>query len=179
MPKKTLFTPKAIRALSVSETLFIPKVLAVLNGLSVEEVIATIPGFISYDGQQRSLVFSREIADKIQKDHGHIVPENLIINAHDWDYVIRNVNGNPDKINLIKQTSGDGFIRIGANRDNGFYIVTHYENREGKGQKLKNLLLQGDFLDSSGRTQIPSFATAPEGAASQPVGDSAFWRQND
>lgn len=41
---------------------------------------------------------------------------------------------------------------------------------------LKNLLSQGDILDRFGRTQLPtetghsSFATSPEGAASQPVG---------
>lgn len=83
---------------------------------------------------------------------------------------MRNVRGNRDKINLIYPTTDEGFLRIAANRDNGFYIVTHYENIGGKSQKLKNLLEKGDFLDRNGRAQMPSFATSPEGAASQPVG---------
>lgn len=170
---KSQFTPVQIRPLKPEEQSSLQKVNNVLSGKSKTEVIAHTPGFVSDDGKERALIFDKSsIAEEI-KGHGKMIPENLVINANDWKYVIKNVQGNPDKINLILPTRDEGFIRIGANKNNGFFMVTHYENIPGQSQKLKNLLAnaKGDALDRSGRTLGPSSATAPEGVAGQPEGN--------
>ncbi len=168
MPKSIFSSPK-IRELTPEEKPLVEKVNNVLQGNSEQEPIANIPSFVSRDGKERPLIFSKVIADKIISDHGKMIPENIVLNANDWDYVIKNVNNNPDKINLIKQIpNSNNFLNIGANKNNGFFIVTHYESLAKDSLKLKNLLKnKGDSLDRSGRAVVPSFATSPEGVASQ------------
>jgi hypothetical protein len=97
--------------------------------------------------------------------------------SRDWEYIICNVNKNLSKINLIVRIKNNHhFATIGANRYNGYYVVTYYETYTSKENKLKNLLYKkGDTLDRAGRAVGPSFATASEGSG-KPAGP--FWRQN-
>lgn len=166
---KTPFSTATIRSLTPQEDHTSSKIKSMVAGKSDVETIAKTPFFVSNDGKERPLILSKDIVDKIQKDHGNINPENMAINAHDWDYVIKNVEGNPDKINLIKKIpNSDNYLTIAANRDNGFFTVTHYESEARNSNKLKNLLKnKGESLDNTGRPIVPSFATSPEGAASQ------------
>lgn len=169
---KTQFKSPQIRDLKPEEQVSLQKVNAVLNGTSKTEIIAHTPDFVSNDGKERPLVFSSEIANKI-KSHGNLIPENLVLNANDWDYAIKNVDGNPDKINLIKKIpNSDNFLVIGANRDNGYFTVTHFEYSSKNGQELKNLLQnKGDALDKFGRT--PESTTPVSKEIADSVGSSA------
>ncbi len=166
---KTQFASGPIRPVTLEEKPVVEKIKALTMGAAKTEVIAHTPGFVSADGKERPLLLSQEIVKKIQGDHGPIVPENLAINANNWDFAIKNVDKNPDKINLIKKIpNSENFLTIGANRDNGFYTVTQYETLAKTSDKLKRLLQnKRDALDSGGAA-VPSFATSPEGVASQP-----------
>lgn len=169
---KSSFKTLALRALTPQENSSLIRVNSVLNGESKTEIIAHTPGFVANDGKERPLVFSSDIANKI-KNHGDVVPENLVLNANDWDYAIKNVDGNPDKINLIKKIpGGNDFLVIGANRDNGFFTVTHFEYTSKNGRELKNLLQnKGDALDKFGRT--PESTTPDSKELVDSVGSSA------
>ena len=156
-----------IRKLSTKEMRFYIKAQKVCNKQVPKATIAKLPAFVSQDGKKRSLILTRMIIEKIENDHGKIGIENLIINANDWEYVIKNVDGNPDKINLIKTIPGSyNLVTIGANRANGFFMVTHYETSTRSPNKLKNLLQnRGDSLDHTGGAAVPSFATFSEETA--------------
>lgn len=166
--KKTQFISTKMRDLTPEEVPALNKVNDIISGKSKTEVIAHTPDFASFDNKERPLILSKEIVAKI-KNHGDLVPENLVINANNWDYLIKNVDGNRDKINLIKKIPGtDNFLILGANRDNGFFTVTHYEVQARNSNKLKNLLVKkGDALDNTGRPIVPSFATPSKEVASQ------------
>lgn len=57
-----------------------------------------------------------------------------------------------DKINLIKNIpNSDNFLLIGAVRDNGFYIITHFETEVLQGNELKSLLGRGDLISKDTR----------------------------
>lgn len=111
------------------------------------------------------LVLSRSI---VSSDHCCLPLENFAITANDWDFIVKNVDGNPDKINLIKTIPGTSdFFVIAANRNNGFFLVTYFEYRAKNGKELKNLLQnKGDSLNKLGEAPSFSFATYPEGSAS-------------
>lgn len=166
---KSKFTSGQIRELSSTEKPIASQIQKVIRGETKQADLADIPSFVSSDGKERTLIFDESIAKKIQRDHGDIVPENLVVNANDWDYVIKNVDGNADKINLIKKVpDSENYLTIGANKDNGFFTVTHYETVTKDSSKLKNLLKnKGSSLDRTGRAVEPSFATTPKGVASQ------------
>ncbi len=166
---KTPFKSGKIRELLESEKYLSQEIKKVIDGEHQECKVANIPKFISFDNKERSLILDKDIAFKIIKDHGDFSIENLIINAHDWQYVKINVDGNPDRINLVLQVNRtEGFLRIGAVRINGYFTLTHYENIPRNSQSLKNFLKGGNVLDRSGRTRAPaetgysSFATPQE-----------------
>lgn len=171
---KTQFKSGQIRDLKSEEQSSLQKVKAVLDGKSKTEVIAHTPGFVSFDGKERPLILSSDIKNKITNDHGKISAENLVINANDWDAVLKNVKSpdgkkiNPDKINLIKKIPGsNNVLVIAANRDNGFFTVTHYELISDSGNELKSLLGRGDLFNRSGDPLNPdSFFTAPSAQGS-------------
>lgn len=154
--KKSLFTSLTIRELNTTENYYREKIKSMLLGDFEACTISMLPAFVSNDEKSRSLILKKEIINKIQNDHGRIIYENLIINANNWDYVIRNVEGNVDKINLIKIIPDTPyFLTIGANRVNGYFIVTHYESRPKKINTLKNLLKnKGDSLNHIGETAL-------------------------
>ena len=166
---KTPFKSAKIRELSELEKEIFQKITDVIEGREKECVITFTPGFVSKDGRARPLILSSAIALKIMKDHGDFLIENFIVNAVDWDFVKLNVQGDPDRINLVKRIGEtEGFLRIAAVRVNGYFILTHYENVERDSQPLKNFLAKGNVLDRSGGTRAPtetgysSFATPHE-----------------
>lgn len=150
---KSKFVTPAIRLVEKNEMSVLQKINDVVSGKFKKEAIARIPTFVSFDGRERPLIFSSETSKKVNQ-HGEIIPDNLLFTANDWDYAIKNIDGNKDKINLIKQIpNSDNFLVIGANRDNGYFIVTHFEYVSKTGKELKNLLKKrGDVLDRLGRT---------------------------
>lgn len=167
--KKSPFKSPPIRELNEIEHKHRSKVHMVLKGKRKKVVIAVLPESISHDGKSRPLILHKDIVLKIQNDHGKIPLENLIINANDWDYAIKNVNGNKYKINLIKVLPNTSyFLTIGANRFNGFFTVTHYESRPKTHQTLKNLLHnKGDSLVHIERTALPHLQLSHNETASQ------------
>jgi hypothetical protein len=158
--KKTIFTGKTIRHLNTQEVYYKNKIDLLLKGDSQNAIITILPSFASIDGKIRPLILNKTIVTKVENDHGKILLENLVINANDFDYVIKNMYGDPDKINLLKRIpDSNNILVIGANRNNGFFTVTHYEVDTKNPDKLKNLLKKGDSLDRNGRAAVPSFAT--------------------
>jgi hypothetical protein len=148
---KSHFSYRPIRPLSIKEQKFADNISQILNGIQDSVYIAVLPSYLSKDQRTRPLILNRKIIEKITINHGSIPLENLIINANDFDFFIQNLDGNPDKINLIKLIPGtQDFVLIGANRDNGYFLVTHYEVTAKSGNELKSLLGRGDFLDKSG-----------------------------
>lgn len=158
--EKTKFKSGPIRELSETEALIAFKIKAVIKGEREIENITKLPAFLSNDGEERHLIFSQTISEKIISDHGNIIPENLVINTNDWDVALKNLKAidpntgviatNPDKINLIKRVpKSDNFLVVAALRVNGFFIVTHYEVIP-KSNELKSLLGRGDLLASDG-----------------------------
>ncbi len=166
---KSPFLTGIIRELTLLEREMLFKIKEVMVEESKYLAITKLQDFLSFDKKQRDLIFDPLIAEKIIKDHGSFYLENMVITISDWDYVILNVGGNKDKINFIKVIpETDHFLTIGANRNNGFFIVTHYETEAKNSDKLKNLLKnKGDALDRAGRAVVPSFATSSEEVASQ------------
>ena len=97
-------------------------------------------------------MLSKDIVLKIRSKHGDIDLANLLINAHDWDHVIKNLDRDKDKINLIKLIpNSDNFLLIGAVRNNGFFILTHFETEVMQGNELKSLLGRGDLISKDTR----------------------------
>ncbi len=146
-PKKSLFIHGPIDILNRNEEMYYRRLKDVLINKSIMENIGYLSEKISEDNKQRPLLISRDIINKIETDHGSICAENMIINAHRWDYVTTNVLGNPDKINLIKQISNsENYLLIAAVRVNGFYIVTHFETKTSGSTNLKRLLRRGNVI---------------------------------
>jgi hypothetical protein len=146
-PKKSLFIHKIISNLNNEEMLYCENLKKVLDNKSNIEIIAYIPKAVSHDNRERPLILSNEIVDKIQFDHGHICPENMIINAHEWEYILMYKYKDIDKINLIKRIpDSHNYLLIAANRFNGFFIVTHFETQSIDNKNLKRLLNRGNVI---------------------------------
>ncbi len=166
---KTQFVSRKIRKLRPEERSRFEAVISVLSGDAKCEAVAMIPGFVSADSKQRSLLFGKIIADKILRDHGKFLPENFVINANDWDGVLKNLSntttGHKDegKINLIKKIPRSrNYLLIAANKDNDFFVVSHFETIDGDGNKLKSLLGRGELFSKSGKPLAPDeFLVAP------------------
>src|ERR1035437_8930234 len=142
---KTCFVSLQIRELTKEERKALDVVRDVLCGRVQRDVIGKILACLSIDNKDRPLVLDKLIVDKIRRDHGNIIAENLVINVHDWDFGIKNIDNNLDKITLIKKVPGSQrYLVIGANRDNGFFMVTHFEVVTKFEDKLKRLLKRGD-----------------------------------
>lgn len=143
--KKSLFISATIRDLSHNEKVFHKRVKQVIKHTSKEHVIGYVPGLFSVDGKQRPLILKKEVVDKVEFKHGNINIYNLLINAHDWNIGIKNMDYISEKINLIKLIpNSDNFLIISAYRKNGYYILTHFETEVLRGNELKSLLGRGD-----------------------------------
>ena len=151
-PKKSLFISKQIRDLSDEEERYLKDVKNVITFKVDNCIISYLPEYVSYDQKIRPLILSKEIVLKIKNKHGNIIIKNLLINAHDWDYILQNVDKIKDKINIIKKVpNSDNFLIIGAVRDNGFFILTHFETEVLQGNELKSLLGRGDLISKDTR----------------------------
>lgn len=154
-PKKSIFVTESMRNINPKELRVFRLISKIIISRFREVILGKMLGI--------PVVFNSEIARKIIQDHGIFPIENLIISLKDWEYLIRNVNGNENKINLIKKIPGNhGYFTIGANKvGSKFHIVTFYETTTNNPEKIKNLLRnKGDALDRTGRAVVPSFATA-------------------
>jgi hypothetical protein len=150
---KTCFVSFQIRELTKEERKALDVVRDVLCGRVPRDVIGKIPACMCFDNKDRPLVLDKVIVEKIRRDHGNIIAENLVINVHDWDFGIKNMDRNPDRITLVKKITGSkNYLVIGANRDDWFFVVTHFEVVTRFEEKLKRLLKRGDVLDRFGRT---------------------------
>ncbi len=151
-PKKSLFISKQIRDLNGIEQEFLQDLKDFINLKKEKCIISYLPQHISSDKKTRPLVLSKEILIKIINKHGKIPVNNLLINAHDWDIVIQNIDRIKDKINIIKTIpDSDNFLLIGAVRDNGFFMLTHFETEVLQGNELKSLLGRGDLISKDTR----------------------------
>ena len=90
---KTYFVSLEIRELTREERLALDVVRDILCGRVTRDVIGKIPACLSIDNKDRPLVLDKLIVDKVRRDHGNIVAENLVINVHDWDFGIKNMDG--------------------------------------------------------------------------------------
>lgn len=146
--KRSRFIHKQIRLLNDNEKAFLAELKKVIT-LKVEQVIiGNIPSFFSTDGKARSLILHKDVVKKIQDKHGEIIIENLLINTHDWDIGIKNMDNIYQKINLIKLIpESKNFLLIGAEQRNGYFILTHFETEVLQGNELKSLLGRGDFFN--------------------------------
>lgn len=143
--RKSLFSYTHIFRVLEKEKIYFEKVKSILENTSDLGIVGIIPSCLAEDSKERPLVLSKEIVHKIQTDHGFIDPQNFIVNAHRWEYATTNVNGNPDKINLIKEIPGtNNYFIIAANRYNGFFVVTHFETEAHNTENLKRLLGRGN-----------------------------------
>ena len=150
--KQSLFLSKQIRDLNEVEEEFLQDLKDFINLKKDKCIISYVPQHVSSDRKTRPLVLSKEILIKIINKHGRIPVNNLLINAHDWDIVIQNIDRIKDKINIIKQIpNSDNFLLIGAVRDNGFFILTHFETEALQGNELKSLLGRGDLISKDTR----------------------------
>lgn len=123
------------------------KIKNILKNSSIYENIGYVPGKASKDGKERSLILSKKIIKKIQLDHGVVCPDNIVINAHRWDYIVSYLYDKVDKIMLIKQIQNShNYLVLAANRNNGFYIVTHFEVEAINDKNLKRRLGRGNVL---------------------------------
>jgi CRISPR/Cas system-associated protein endoribonuclease Cas2 len=147
-PKKSEFISKQIKPLNKMEMIYLHRLNQVINNKSEKESIAYTPSEVSEDGKIRQLIISKKIIDKIQSDHGKICAENMIINAHEWDYCVLNVDEKPDRINLVKIIpNSNNYLIIAADKSNGFFAVTHFETESKNGNNLKRLLKRGNVLN--------------------------------
>jgi hypothetical protein len=102
MVTKTQFqTRNPIRPIEEGELVALDRVRNVMNGTSSKEVIAIIDGRFSPDALDRPLIFTRQVFEKITRDHGDITAENLVINGTDWDIGINGTDGHK-KLALVK-----------------------------------------------------------------------------
>jgi len=146
-PKKTPFISKQIKPLDKMEMIYLYRLNQVINNKSERESIAYLPCDVSSDNKIRQLIISREIIEKIESDHGPICAENMIINAHEWDYTLMYLFEGVEKINLIKRIPNSfNYLLIAANRDNGFFIVTYFETKSMDNKNLKRLLGRGNVI---------------------------------
>jgi hypothetical protein len=145
--KKSLFITKPIRKLTVEESIYVQETRQVLNLQIDKAIISHIPKYISYDNIARPLILSKDTVTKITRKHGNMDPVNLLINAHDWDIIIKNMDNTQEKICLLKHIpNSDNIFLIGAFRKNGFFVLSHYEVKVIETNQLKSLLGRGDVI---------------------------------
>jgi hypothetical protein len=145
--KQSIFITQTIRELTSQESYFRKEVSSILNLEMDQCTVSYIPKIFSKDNLSRPLILRKETVLKIEKKHGKININNLLINAHNWDMAVKNVDAVPEKICLIKQIPhSDNILIIGAFRENGFFVLSHYEVQIVQDNQLKSLLGRGDYF---------------------------------
>lgn len=77
----------------------------VIHGKLEKTNIVTIDGKVTFDGKPRNLYFSQRNVKDFETNHGKYSIDNFIITARSPKYILKNVDNNPNKINLIKPIS--------------------------------------------------------------------------
>lgn len=145
-PKRSLFISETLRELNHTELSFLAAAETVIHFSHVDEVtIGYASSHFSEDNKPRPIILRKKAVEKIEFKHGEINIQNLLINIHDWDIGIKNMDYIKEKINLIKRIpNSDNFLLVSAYRENGFYVLTHFETEVLEGNELKSLLGRGD-----------------------------------
>ena len=100
--------------------------------------LGDVPAIAFNDGKVRPLELSTSIYEKIFKKHGPFNHENLIATANNWDYLIKNLGGTEGHINLLKELPEGKALLIGARRENGAFLLTHFEPTKSLEDVLKD-----------------------------------------
>lgn len=121
------------------------------------------------DSKTIPVMFNRKNFRKIIMDHGYFNSADIVVTANEFEngIFIKGVDGKPDKINLVKDTEGGCYV-IGANRFNGYGVVTFFEqyDERQKQQYLAAIKKRGMLfrsLEGGGSSSIASGEINPEG----------------
>lgn len=121
------------------------------------------------DGKKEiDILINYQNAKLIAQKHGAIPADDLVtvINEFEDGVFIKasNKEKNKDKINLIKMTPDGGMFVVGANRINGYAVVTFFEQYDKKKAKkyLDSLKNQGIGFKPTGRAAVPPSITTIE-----------------
>jgi hypothetical protein len=102
-----------------------------------------------------SLFLNYENTKKIIHEHGELPSRALVHTANNFDVgvFIKGIRTKKDKINLIKVTSDGGVFVLGANRINGYGVVTFFEQYHPRQAKeyLALIMRRGIPFSSRGR----------------------------
>lgn len=140
-------TLSALRNLDKTEKEIKASMHKVIHGKLEKTNIVTIDGKVTFDGKPRNLYFSQRNVKDFETNHGKYSIDNFIITARSPKYILKNVDNNPDKINLIKPISWtNNYFVIGANRDNGYFVATYFEVVRNTDTSLKTLLWRGEIV---------------------------------
>jgi len=114
-----------------------------------------------WDTKQKNIAITLNYkdAEEIVKKHGSFSSQNIVSTANDYDVGVfqKGIGVGKNKINLIK-IAPDGFFVLGANRYNGFGVVTFFEKfgSSPKDKKYLETLLSRGTPFSSGGAAYPS-----------------------
>ena len=89
--------------------------------------IAQVPAIAFNDWKIRPLELTTDRYEKIFKKHWPFSHENFVATANEWDYLIKNLGGTEGHINLLKELPDGKALLIGARRENGAFLLTHFE----------------------------------------------------
>ena len=121
---------------------------------------------VAYDGKERPAIFSQAIQNKIVWDHW-LDKANLLATVNQPDYIIKNVDGKADKINIIKKIEWtNDFVLIGADRQNEYFILSNYEVKSRNSKRLIKSLSRWEVVidnvgDSSSLNHEPKNLLVP------------------
>jgi len=121
------------------------------------------------DAKTFPVMFNRKNFRKIVRDHGYFNSADMVVTANEFEngIFLKGVEGKPDKVNLFKDTEGGCFF-IGANRFNGYGVVTFFEQYDAdqKRQYLATIRKRGmpfRALEGGGSSSIASGEVNPGG----------------
>lgn len=121
---------------------------------------------VAYDGKERPAIFSQAIQNKIVWDHW-LDKANLLATVNQPDYIIKNVDGKADKINIIKKIEWtNDFVLIAADRQNGYFILSNCEVKSRNSKRLIKSLSRWEVVidnvgDSSSLNHEPKNLLVP------------------
>ena len=120
--------------------------------------LGDVPAIAFNDGKIRPLELSTSIYEKIFKKHGPFSHENLITTANDWDYLIKNLNWIEGHINLLKELPDGKALLIGARRENGAFVLTHFEPTKSLKDVLEDAKNNGGEVIEKGLDKLREWA---------------------
>lgn len=120
--------------------------------------LAQVPEIAFSDGKARPLELTSDRYAKIFQKHWPFSHENLIATANDWDYLIKDLNGVEWHINLIKELPDGSSLLIGAKRENGAFVLTHFEPTKSLKKVLEDAKKNGGEVIEKGFNQLREWA---------------------